>query len=31
MIGPDMMSKSIKTELYFGGQFYQDHGLSSAA
>ena len=26
MIGPDMMSKSIKTELYFGGQFYQDHG-----
>ena len=26
MIGPDMLSKSIKTELYFGGQFYQDHG-----
>ena len=26
MIGHDMMSKSIKTELYFGGQFYQDHG-----
>ena len=26
MISPDMMSKSIKTDLYFGGQFYQDHG-----
>ena len=26
MIGPDMMPKSIKTDLYFGGQFYQDHG-----
>jgi glycine/D-amino acid oxidase-like deaminating enzyme len=26
MIGPEMMSKSIKTDLYFGGQFYQDHG-----
>ena len=26
MIGPDRMSKSIKTDLYFGGQFYQDHG-----
>jgi len=26
MINPDMMSKSINTDLYFGGQFYQDHG-----
>ena len=26
MISPDMMYKSIKTDLYFGGQFYQDHG-----
>ena len=26
MISPDRMSKSIKTDLYFGGQFYQDHG-----
>jgi len=26
MIDPDMMPKSIKTDLYFGGQFYQDHG-----
>ncbi len=26
MISPDMMSNSIKTDLYFGGQFYQDHG-----
>ena len=26
MIGPSMMPKSIKTDLYFGGQFYQDHG-----
>jgi len=26
MISPGMMHKSIKTNLYFGGQFYQDHG-----
>jgi glycine/D-amino acid oxidase-like deaminating enzyme len=26
MISPDLMSESIKTDLYFGGQFYQDHG-----
>ena len=26
MIGPELMSQSIKTDLYFGGQFYQDHG-----
>ncbi len=25
MIGPGMMPQSIKTDLYFGGQFYQDH------
>ena len=26
MIEPELMSDSIKTDLYFGGQFYQDHG-----
>jgi len=26
MIEPDLMSKSIKTDLYFGGQYYHDHG-----
>ena len=26
MIDPNLMSESIKTDLYFGGQYYQDHG-----
>ncbi len=26
MIDPHLMSESIKTDLYFGGQYYQDHG-----
>ena len=26
MIEPELMSESIETDLYFGGQFYQDHG-----
>ena len=26
MIEPKLMSESIETDLYFGGQFYQDHG-----
>ena len=26
MIEPNLMAKSIKTDLYFGGQFYNDHG-----
>ncbi len=26
MIESELMSQSIKTDLYFGGQFYQDHG-----
>jgi len=26
MIEPALMSNSIKTDLYFGGQFYEDHG-----
>ncbi len=26
MIDPNLMSESIKTHLYFGGQYYQDHG-----
>ena len=26
MIEPELMPNSIKTDLYFGGQFYEDHG-----
>ncbi len=26
MIEPELMTDSIKTDLYFGGQFYEDHG-----
>jgi hypothetical protein len=26
MIDASTMSESIKTELYFGGQYYEDHG-----
>ena len=26
MISPSIMSESIKTDLYFGGQYYEDHG-----
>ena len=26
MIEPELMSESIETDLYFGGQFYRDHG-----
>ena len=26
MIDPSKMSESIKTDLYFGGQYYEDHG-----
>ena len=26
MIKPELMPDSIKTDLYFGGQFYEDHG-----
>ena len=26
MIEPELMPNSIKTDLYFGGQLYEDHG-----